>query len=944
MPRHTITASIGAAGESFVTGWLQLMGWSVGKVSPDSGTDLLAMPSNEGSGVGYALGIQVKTGCSYFSESTTRGIRQGWWFHSTNDYLDLWAKAIPHIVTLYDTDTQRSYWAYVDRREIMPTAKGWKVFVPATQTLDKEHAEIIWNIVRSHFESLQSSGTAWKSQIDDIKKEDLVRSALLTPRVIASHPNNYHDLSGLEVLAVHVLMRDELDRAWFQDEDQEAPRDRLFPIEKSFLQASESDEWSWNAAAAIHKYLCRSDSTLIMGLFDKAQTQYEKVAAAILASVVCIDNEDLKKAHDWVCRARSTHNTKMDEAWLDVQEARICLSMGDYESRIEASHKAYAAYVFVKDVKSDRTAEALLASCSRILSQTNNPLFIPDEDRHQYIEKNPANSLTLENHINAIDNAPQWWQEGHIGSALSQQVDFEFKGSIKNQETSVSVDMKRKLVSAAFIASCAGNLVDWRQAWRLMAITNYSAALKNRDESLMLSSLSLLRSFGRMNEMKNSTAKALHVCRGQSFAEDADSIDLSKVLESDLNNTLDYLYSIAAVTHQETAKRNVAWCKRWIDDNQIFSAKSGDFNRGQRVIRLLFASCLAAGEEVAKETALWSYSQPAITNNAVADPFANGVRNLPSTVWKTLTEKRNLANDVPLVQEAFATVTDIQADVRHVHLMNGEINYLAGLDLEHNLSENEARAVMRNLATSVSNTIAMAKKGVHTRGGLQAEVALFLIGRLHPSLRNDSLVMDFLDEQTLFHDEKSPLLNMLFWRNDLLSNEDRQEWVKHMNPLIEASPTKESFFGTQEDIRPIAMKALAANVGKEKRFELIDQMLLRGEEFTKSAFDVLSLFPDRRYIAFALFIIANSADDALLSACRFLTVCAYRGLCDSQTVERIITLAEDGSYKVQCMICDTICGQVEANVTQGNYAEELIAVAEKCPSASLRWRLSHVGE
>ncbi|MFQ8745923.1 MAG: DUF4365 domain-containing protein [Bifidobacterium longum] len=937
------SSSLGAAGESAVSYVFTRFGWSVSKPNPDRGTDLEVTPGDRH----FPLGVQVKTGKSFFQkrEVDEDGQLIGWWYRSSNKKHRLqWTTGAPVLLVLFDDKQEVGYWTYVSESEISDAGSSWRILVPIEQVLDKFHLSAIQQILDDYYKRLPVTETSWSNNLKDIPKEDRMRYALLTPRIIAPHPNNYRDLSGIEILAVHVLMRDELDRAWFRDEDQEAPQNRLFPIEKSFLQASESDEWSWNAAAAVHKYLCRNDSSLIMGLFDKAQAQYEKVAAAILASVVCTDNDDLKKAHDWICCARSTHNTKMDEAWLDVQEARIYLSMGDYESRVEASHKAYAAYIFVKTVKSDRTAEALLASCSRLLWQTNNPLFIPDEDRQQYIEKNPANSLMLEDHINAIDNAPQWWQGEYIGSALSKQVDFEFKGGAKNQGSPVNVDMKRKLVSAAFIASCAGNLVDWQQAWRLMAITDYSAALKNRDESLMLSSLGLLRSFGRMNEMKNATIKALHICSGQSFAEDADSIDLSKVLETDLNNTLDYLCSIAAATHQETAKRNVTWCKRWIDDTQILSAKSGDFSRGQRVIRLLFASCPAAGEEAMRETALWAYSQPAVTNNVVAGPFAYGVRSLPSTVWKTIAEKRNLANDVSPVQEAFAAVTDIQADAKHSHLMNGEIDYLADLDLEHKLSEDEACAVTKKLTASVSETIAMAKKGVHARGGLQVEVALFLIGRLHPSLRNDSLLMDFLDEQTLFHDEKEPLLNALFWRNDLLLDEDRQEWVKHINPLAEVPPTKDGFFGAQEDIRPTAMKALAANVGKEKRSELIDQMLLRGEEFTNSAFDVLSLFPDPRYITFALFTVTNSVEDALLSACRFLTVCAYQGLCNSQTAEHITTLARDGSYKVQCMICSTICGQLETNAVQGNYAKKLIAIAENCPSASLRWRLSHVGE
>lgn len=343
MPKLTQTAISGASGESYVAGKLQEMGWSLGKILPDAGTDLLAISNDEG----YPLGVQVKTGKSFFCHpAKENGIELGWWFYFNNEYLDLWTKNTAHIIVLVDTEKYIGYWAFFTSKNIRSTKHQHKILIPQNQTLDTNHAQSLWETVRKHYDVLQTTGTAWNNNIDNIDSQDLIRNALLTPRIIAPHPNNYHDLSGIEVLAIHVLMREELDQAWYYD-DKEIPAYLPFPIPKSFSQACDSDDWSWNAAAAIHKYLCHGDSTLILNIDTKAVTADEKVASAILKSVVYIDDDKYDEAKNCVEKAHSTPNSELDEAWLYIQEARIYLALKNKDSISTASQKAYRAYRIV---------------------------------------------------------------------------------------------------------------------------------------------------------------------------------------------------------------------------------------------------------------------------------------------------------------------------------------------------------------------------------------------------------------------------------------------------------------------------------------------------------------------------------------------------------------------------------------------------------------------
>lgn len=924
--------SLGSVGENVVKGIFLKFGWTVSKPDPDFGIDLEVSPKDRH----YPFAVQVKSGQSFFRRPKYKDQKLlGWWYRSNKpNHHKQWTNGAPVLLVLYDNDKDAAYWVHVTESKVEEHSAVWKIFVPVEQTLDKNHQNEIQQILYEFYSQPPTSGMSWNNNLETITRNNQIRHALLTPRIIAPHPNNYHDLSGIEVLAIHVLMREELDQAWYYD-DKEIPAYLPFPIPKSFSQACDSDDWSWNAAAAIHKYLCHGDSTLILNLDTKAVTADEKVASAILKSVVYIDDDKYDEAKNCVENAHSTPNSELDEAWLYIQEARIYLALKNKDSISTASQKAYRAYRIVsKYTKYDHTAEALLASCSRILWRTNNPLFASNKDN--------ANSLTLENHITAIDSAPQWWQEMKTGSALQRQFDQYYSSTISYQKITFHNGAKRELVSSSFIASCSANDYDWRESKRILGQIFYSITYENRDENKMLYAIDYLRRFDNNNQFKNAINIALRICSSQKLIQYAKSIDLSTVQDIELNNTLDYLCAIAAVLPQKYTQHIIHWCKQWINNNDILTSNSSDFIRGKKVIQLMFSCAQSADKATLKRVASWTYSTPAITNTAIADAFADGIRKIPSEIWHGVVQTRNLDNDCYPVRETLASLT--KTDFLHNHLMNGEIEYLFNLDFETNLTAEEATVVQGKLIEIVSDTISSAKRGVYTVGGLQTEVALFLLGRFYPFLQNDSLLMNFLDETKILPHEKEPLITRLFWLNKLLTDSEKRQWAKHIELLSATPPPKFGFPEELKDIRPQAMRTLAALKLEEERTSILRTMFTLGSEYASAAFDVLSLFPQQQYVPYARFAIANSEDDIVLAAYHFLAVCAYRGLCDEDTYKAITEQASHGAYKVQSSICSAICKQVENSAPQGEWSTSLVRIAKRAGSSSIKWRLNHIDE
>jgi hypothetical protein len=89
-----------------------------------------------GKTTGRWLSLQIKSGGSYFKETTEEGVV----FRDTADHLEYYRQhQLPVVVVLHNPQTDEAIWQAV-RPHAVETAKGWKLLVPFAQKLDDRTA------------------------------------------------------------------------------------------------------------------------------------------------------------------------------------------------------------------------------------------------------------------------------------------------------------------------------------------------------------------------------------------------------------------------------------------------------------------------------------------------------------------------------------------------------------------------------------------------------------------------------------------------------------------------------------------------------------------------------------------------------------------------------------------------------------------------------------
>ncbi len=82
---------------------------------------------------GKLIALQIKTGPSWFQEST----QHGYVFRGDNEHLKYWMEhSLPVLIILHNDETHISYWQAIKTENIIQTGKGWKIIVPKTQKIN----------------------------------------------------------------------------------------------------------------------------------------------------------------------------------------------------------------------------------------------------------------------------------------------------------------------------------------------------------------------------------------------------------------------------------------------------------------------------------------------------------------------------------------------------------------------------------------------------------------------------------------------------------------------------------------------------------------------------------------------------------------------------------------------------------------------------------------
>lgn len=95
---------------------------------------------------GALIGLQIKTGPSWFKEQTSDGM--GIVFRGDLEHLEYWlGHSLPVVLVLVDPSTQDCFWQTVNPATAERTGTGWKLVVPKAQRLDVSTAPFLKAVV-----------------------------------------------------------------------------------------------------------------------------------------------------------------------------------------------------------------------------------------------------------------------------------------------------------------------------------------------------------------------------------------------------------------------------------------------------------------------------------------------------------------------------------------------------------------------------------------------------------------------------------------------------------------------------------------------------------------------------------------------------------------------------------------------------------------------------
>lgn len=429
-------------GVSEVCANFQRIGWGPARNDwHDLGTDLfLQVRDDTGFDTGLVVGAQVKSGESYFGQPSidAEGATEGWWYYEPDtEHFDYWIDhALPHLIVLHDPDSSRSYWVHVATGSIVRTGQGCKILVPSKQQVDEHSIESLLEIATSQqAANNRLEGRAWHASAKAVAPGAVLRHALITPRLIAPHPNTGVPTDPAPEEAIAYLVQGR--HADFQ---------RLFKENEKLANAYKQrthDRWAWRLAFAFSDWVLDGNMEALRDLAQQAPTASEQAAALVCVACALSDLESFSSVGHLLSSAE-TDFSPIDSAWLLIHLARARVELGNIaDARRDLALAQHRLAAVVNDI----SATVLAGSAAALLFDTAE-LFT----RH------------LDDLLPAVDTAGNWWRSQRVATALTHSSERAFKRWAQSEAvTYVAEDeVLNGLRGATFNAQLAGAHSAWR--------------------------------------------------------------------------------------------------------------------------------------------------------------------------------------------------------------------------------------------------------------------------------------------------------------------------------------------------------------------------------------------------------------------------------------------------------------------------------------------------
>jgi hypothetical protein len=565
----------GTSGASMAKANFELLGWgAVENTTHDVGTDLFLMARDARRfDLGLLVGAQVKSGPSYFEAPAyddESGHQVGWWFRDDQDHFDAWLDhSIPHLIVLQDLQTKVSYWAHITHEAVVSTGKGSKILVPTGQTVDEAQREALLAVATSRRSPLAWEGSAWTGA-QQLARADLLRYAMVVPRLVAPHPNAASvEATPEKCLAMVVLVR--------LDELREG-RMHTFAAVPTMLQAAVSPDWRWQLVAGLHTYLHNGDPAPLQTLATTAEDASDVAAGTVVAAAALLEcgraEEATELLEEIIQRDRAS---PVDHAWLQAQLARAYAESG---RRLEARDLALGVQTLRNDFPHDASATAIAGASAQLVFTLSD---FGDSDLAQV--------------ITAGDSTATWWRTQVLAWGLGHEADQRFIAWAGDEASERGWN---ELRAASLMSGFTADQGGWRHSTSLIGRHQLMLTTPTSSAGDVARHLTILRLSGDERNLKAATAHVEMDGPAAAVTAVAHEMDLALSTRTTVNADLTFLTSAGDVVAEADADRHVAWALAILEDPTTYNERLRPSFREYSVLRVVRSLMSAAGETTRK--------------------------------------------------------------------------------------------------------------------------------------------------------------------------------------------------------------------------------------------------------------------------------------------------------------------------------------------------------
>ena len=888
----------------------------------DVGTDLWVHAADEhGHLLDRNVGVQVKTGPTYFERPGEEDGQAGWWYYEAEpDHFDGWLRHNdPHLIVLHHWDTRVSYWAHVTREAVRPTGQGRKIFVPANQTIDDEHKAALRDVALSQDVPLSFEGSAVGTSSGTVSEGCELRYALIAPWLVAPPPNSERSIGAAEGVALLAQGRFRgLKNRSDRNEDVPDPEDPDAAV-----------EWGWRFVAAIWDWAATDSTALLEAVFEAAPDRRSAAASGVFVACALARLERHRDAAAALMPlADDDEMDSVDRAWALVQRARASAEIGElHDCRADA---AQARDLLAGD-SDDVTASAIAAAAAWQLYMT-----APAEDSN-YLGDYLAVAA-------ATDNSVSQWRWQQVGWGLASAVDAGFRQWA--QELSLTIGGARdhgemELFGAEVCADLAGDHAAWKTFASLGArLRIQHAAGSSNEKDELVEGLDALRYSGDDRPMRLAIGRLLWDGPIDAAASVMSRIRPGGWTRTTVEANFAALETAGDLLSEDMAAEMITWL------SHVAGGGIAEFmDRYQPAVTVSFAAYRAmsglmpaAAPDVHSHIAGFVAAQRTDQPDVIARQIANQLDWLDS-------HSVDDAGHAALRQTAFAEPSyvgtrilgwlaandDIDALSRlKSQAVEGDLDALAELSDVEILNDTEAAALIAVLDERARQVLSEIREGRYDTGSIGTLDALTLLNLQFPDAARWRVVHEVLGEPLALADQKNTMCTRVAALADLVPTSERDLLVANIDAIATA---KEGFWpGTKmADVDVVLAVALGA-IGADEADTAVTRLALGSHQHRTNAARLLGFghCPGMRPILTQL--IRDPHPPVRLDAARSIGKLAAR-TPDALTVELARHVARlNGMYLPRALLGGLSLDSPQLDET----SEELATHLQHHPSARIR--------